>query len=278
MATTRFCPLPANKNQTYHTSVSAANLVKRVTDRRLNTYSEQTDFILDIASHNQVTHLWVKSTGVTEITVMINNVTVKRATRAAGAHAHTVMDAQGRDVDWYGANSDNFENWLLDLRVNAPTDPHAPIDEDNRPEARTTARVGVTVSGASAKVYEIAALDSQVELDAEERFSRFDFTPVWRNYTTHQSITGRLKGIPPVNSEPYRRDLELTILYLENAVHQPLLNFLYANPNFALIPEYTRYPHIIFTEATLPNWEMQLRNLEETLKIHRTLSMRVSEA
>ena len=267
---TYFAPLPANFSKTYRNSVSAANLVKSVTDRRLDTFSSETTFILDIATHNKVSHLWLKSTGVTSVQVVINNAVVKTVTRAG----HTVTDAQGRSVEWKAAETDGFDNWLIDVRI-PPPDPNDPTQ---KPTPRTTSRVGVTVAGASRKVYELAAIDAQIALDAEERFSTFDFTPIWRGWTTHQAITGRLKGIPPLNSEPPRHDLDLSILYLDNAYHQPLLTFLYQNPNFCLVPEYNRYPRIVFTAATLPNWEMQLRRLVANLKTHNTLSLRISES
>ena len=262
-----FAPLPANFNRrTYHTSVTPANVVPSVTDRRLDTYSEETTFVLDTSSYTTITHLWLKSTGVTQVTVTINNQVAANTTRAG----HTVTDAQGRTVDW---KSDGFENYLLDCRIPPPSDrPNDP------PTPRTSSRVGVTVSGANKKVYEIAAIGVSLELDAEERFSTFDFTPIWRGWQTHRTITGRLKGIPPINSEPPRHDLDLSILYLDNAVHQPLLTFLYQNPNFCLVPEYNRYPHIVFSAATLPNWEMQLRRLVQSLKVHNALSLRISEA
>ena len=263
---TYFCPLPANFGNTYTNAVSAANLVKSVTDRRLDTFSSETTFILDTSSNPRVTHLWVKGTGITSIQVVINNAIVETVTRAR----YSVQNAQGHPVEW---QQDGFENYLIDVRIIDTTN-----TPPNPPKPQTTTKVGVTIGGGSAKVVELAAIEARLELEAEERFSEFDFTPVWRNYTTHQNINGRLKGIPPLNSEPYRRDLDMQILYLDTALHQPLLNFLYQNPNFCLIPEYQRYPHILFSEATLPNWEMQLRYLVANLKNHQTLSLRVSEA
>lgn len=263
---TYFCPIPANFGKTYTNAVSAANLVKSVTDRRLDTFSSETTFILDTSSHNKVTHLWMKGTGITSIQVIINNAVVKTQTRLG----YSVQNAQGDTVEW---KQDGFENYLLDVR-NIDTTNHPP----KPPTPQTTTRVGVTIAGANRKVVELAAIDAQIEVNAEERFSQFDFAPVWRNYTTHQNINGRLKGIPPLNAEPYRRDLDLQILYLDTAYHQPLLNFLYQNPNFCLIPEYKRYPHILFSECTLPNWELQLRYLVQNLKNHKTLSLRISEA
>ena len=263
MATTRFCPIPTNFNgNTYHTSIADANLVSSVTDRRLDTFSTEGVFVLDLTDHNAVTHLFVKGTGLDSIVAV--DAANTNLVNLADTSTYSVESAQGLTVDY---SQDGFDNYLFDMRDMAAPD-----------TAITTTVITLTLTGADRKLYEVAAMDAQVELDAEDRFSEFDFSPVWRGYTTHQNINGRIKGIPPLNAEPYRRDLDMTILYMDNAYHQPLLNFLYENPNFCLVPESTRYPHIFFSEATLPNWEAQVRYLVADLKNHRTLSLRISEA
>lgn len=256
MATTRFCPLPANfGGNTYKTSKLAANKIKSVTDRRWDTFSSEGTLILDTTSNPRVTHLWVKGTGITEIQARSSGTLVASQVIAD----FSVQNAQGHDV---AINADGFDNILLPLTG-------APL---------TTTQLDVTISGTNRKVTEIAAIDALIEIDAEERFSQMDFTPVWRGMTTHRPITGRIKSVPPVNKEPYRYNVDMTILYLNNASHQPLINFLYENPNFCLIPEYTRYPNVCLLEATLPNWELQIRNLIEDLKIHQSLSLTVWES
>ena len=257
MSTTRFAKLPTNFKKTYRTAIADANLVSSVTDRRLDTSSAETVFVLDLSANTRATHLFVKAKGLVSVSVTDAGGTMVASQTVA---AYAVTDAQGHNVEF---DQDGFQNLLLPLTG-------APLT--------TTSLTVTAVYGTGGAMVELAALDVQLELDAEERFSQFDFRPVWRGWTTHQNINGRLKGVPPVNAEPYRRDLEMTIKYLDNASHQPLLNFLYENPNFCLVPEYDRYPHILFSECTLPNWELQLRYLAEDLKTHQALSLLISEA
>lgn len=258
MATTHFCGLPANFNgNTYHTSRTPANLVKSVTDRRLDTSSTQSVFVLDLTRNPRVTHVFVKGQGLTSIQVTNGSDVVA----SQSISAFSVSDAQGREVAFDG---DGFQNILLPLTG-------API-------TATMNTLGVTVGGT--RVVELAAIDSRVALDAEERFSQFDFSRQWRRQITHEAITGRRKTIPPVNSEPPRYRCELLINYLDNdQTYNDLLNFFYENPNgFAFLPEPTRYPHLTFTSAILENPEQQLRYIDERLKIHRQLYLSVLEA
>ena len=258
MSKTIFAPLPVNfDGNTYHTSVADANRVRSVVDRRIDTYSSEDVFVLDLTDNPQLTHLFVKGTGIASIAAVdAGNInlfsTVDTSTWA-------VTNAQGAVVEH---NQDGFDNFMI------------PVDSP----PFSASQITVTLTGTGHRLYEVAAIDNRVELNAEERFSQFDFTPVWRGFTTHRMGTGRIKGIPPVNSEPVRRDLALTILYLDNASHQGIVNFLSSHPNFALVPEYGRYPHIVFSEATLPNWQLQVQNLIEDLKIHQSLSLTIGEA
>ena len=262
-AKTLFCKLPENfDGNTYHTAEADANRVKSVVDRRFDTFSTEDVFVLDLTDHESVTHLWVKATGIDSVVAVdASNANLVNLTDTS---TYTVENVQGVTVDH---SEDGFDNYLFDVRDTSAPD-----------TAITTTEITVTLTGTDRKLYEIAALDAQVELDAEGDFSQFDFTPVWRGWATHRMGTGRLKGILPVNSEPPRRDLALTILYLDNASHQPIVNFLSSNPNFALVPEYGRYPHIVFSEATLPNWQLQVQNIVEDLKNHQSLSLTIGEA
>lgn len=248
-AKTLFCKLPANfDGNTYHTAEADANRVKSVVDRRIDTFSTEDVFVLDLTDAPSVTHLWLKGTGIDSVVAV--DASSADLVNLTDTSTYTVENAQGVTVDH---SEDGFDNYLFDVRDTAAPD-----------TAITTTEITVTLTGTDRRLYEVAALDAQVELGAEDDFSQFDFTPVWRGFTTHRMGTGRIKGIPPVNSEPVRRDLALTILYLDNASHQGIVNFLSSNPNFALVPEYGRYPHIVFSEATLPNWNCKCKILLKT--------------
>ena len=259
MANTLFCPIPANFNgNTYHTSKVAANRISTVTDRRLDTSRAAGVFVLDLTSNTKITHLFIKAKnldGNITITGITNTIT-------QAVDTYTVRDAQGNTVKF---NPDGFDNYLISF-----------------PDGTTTSTLTVTVS--TGTVYEIAALDAQVKIDAEKYLLECDFSRVHRAATIHESITGRLKAIPPVNSEPYRWQVALGLLYLN--IHEEtardeynkILDFLTNNPNFAFVPEYTRYPDRVFTAAVLPNFEYQLRYIEETIKIYQGLHFRIAEA
>lgn len=197
MSTTIFAPLPANfDGNTYHTSLLPANRVKSVTDRRLDTFSTETLFVLDLTDNPSVTHLFVKGTDIASIAAVDAGNT--NLFNTVDTSMWEVTNAQGEVV---AHDQDGFDNYLIP--VNSP-----PFSAN---------QITVTLTGTNRKLYEIAALEVQVELDAKERFSQFDFTPVWRGWTTHRMGNGRLKGVPPVNQEPPRDDVSLQILYLDNA-------------------------------------------------------------
>ena len=261
MAVTRFAPLPANfGGNTYRNSKSTGNRIHTVTDRRLDTSSSETTFLLDIEDAGQASHVFVKAKNLTSIAI---NDEDDNALVSDTISSYTVQNAQGQTVDF---TADGFQNLLY------PLDP----DPDNLPV--TTDTLSVMVAGTNTEVYELAAIDSKIELDAETKFSTFDFRRTQRTYQLHEKINGRVVGIPPLNSEPYRWEIALEILYLNNESYDTVLNFLYEYPNFCFIPEYSRYPSRVFTEATLPKAELQLNYLERTLKMHQILQLTIWEA
>ena len=253
MATTRFCPVPANfGGNTYLNSQSAANVLKSVTDRRLDTgldLSTSTLFYLDLSDNPRVTDLYVRGVGITHISLDTSDM--------LDVTSYSVMDAQGRSVAW---DVGGFQHILMPLA-------NSPVLVDS---------VSVTVTGT--RLVEIAAIDTRISIDSEDRLSRMDFRRVHRGSVEHQTIAGRVRRVPPVNSEPYRWELDLGILHLNSVSPQSLLDFFYAYPNFCMIPEYSRYPSRVFTEATLPQSALQLRYLDNRLKQHQILELTVIES
>ena len=262
MATTRFCPVPANfGGNTYLNSQSAANVLKSVTDRRLDTgfdLSTSALFYLDLSSNRRVTHLYVRGVGITHISVDTSDV--------LDVTSYSVEDAQGFVSDWESTQertSDwalyGFQHILMPL-ANSPV-----VDS-----------VSVTVTGT--RVVEIAAIDTRIRLDSESRLSRMDFRRVRRGSVEHRTITGRVRRVPPVNMEPYRWELDLGIIYLNRVSPESILEFFNEYPNFCMIPEYSRYPSRVFTEATLPQSALQLRYLDNSLKQHQILELTIMES
>ena len=119
MSQTLFAPIPANFNgNTYHTSGADANLISRAKDRRLDTYTDENDLVLDTSDNTSVTHLWVKGKDITQIEITISGSVVLTQTETADA----VEDAQGNDADW---EQEGFQNFLQDIRDTA-NDPLVP--------------------------------------------------------------------------------------------------------------------------------------------------------
>ena len=258
MATTRFCPLPANfGGNTYHTAKSDANKISSVTDRRLDTFYYDANqlsptIVLDISSVGSISHVFVKGKSLTYLAMSEGGV--------ADLTTFAVTDAQGNTVPH---DRDDYQNILFELE-------NGPI---------TTDEISATITGTgNYQIVEVAAINSEIEFDAESRFTTMNFKRIHRAWQTHEKLNGRITGVPPVNAEPFRWELELGILSLNEPDYDALLNFLYTYPNFCLIPEYTRYPDRVFTEATLPNGELQIRYLEQNLKQHQILELMVWEA
>ena len=254
MATTLLCPVPANfGGNTYLNSQSDVNVLGSVVDRRLDTGQELsaagTVVYLDVSAHARVTHLFVKGVGISNISLDTGDV--------LDVTSFSVMDEQGGVSDW---REDGFQNILLPLAS-------APV---------SVGSLTVTLSGV--RLVEIAALDTRISLDAESRFSRMDFRRRRRGSRQHQTITGRVRSVPPVNAEPYRWELDLGILHLDGVSPQVLLDFFEAYPNFCIVPEYSRYPSRVFTEALLPQAELQLRYVDARLKQHQILELNIIES
>lgn len=258
---TLLCPPIVNfGGNTYKKSVSDANRITTVTDRRLDTYSSESVFVLDTvqdAANTDVTHLYIKGKGITRI--QISGVGVVGAAIDQQAAAYAVQNAQGGTTDY---EADGYQNFLFGLNRTGH-------------ENWNVNRITITITGDPHKqVYEIAAFNAVMVFDSQRYYRQLAYNRTHRGSRLREYITGRVKRIDPVNKEPHRWRVRTALKNRwmnDPPIGKTLQNFFDTYPNFAMIPEYSRWTDRVFSAATLENPEYQLNFLGDNTESYEML-------
>ena len=248
---TLLCKPVVNFNgKTYHTSVTDGNQVYTVTDRLLHTFSTEGVYILDTVYpgniNADVSHIFIKGKN-------IERIQISGVGSVGNPIDQQVADYEVQNAQQQGTNFiiNDFQNFLFILsRSNTPTD------------VWNASRIQIRITGSSRRVYEIAALEKVFAFDSQKYYRQLAYNRTHRASVLHEKITGRVKRIDPLNQEPKRWRVRMGIknrFMNETPIGQDLQNFFDNHPNFAMVPEYSRWADRVFTEATLENPDAQLQ-------------------
>lgn len=262
-----FCPLPVNLNRTYRNSKADANLIKTVTDRKLNTFSSDATIFLDTtdAAGNPtiVSHIYIKAKNLTNVGISGTGTHIG-SSLSQSMSTFQVTDAQGTVVSFV---QDGYQNVLLNLPYSVG---------NTNTNFWIASGITLTLQGTDREVYEVAAFQSLIAIPADNKYTNFDYFHQKRGEIIKRNAAKRLRAIPAINNEPARGGLDLTINYLNDESYQSLINFFDLYPNFAFIPYYGKYPHRVWT-AAVKDGDLEARYIGRSNK-HSRVSLRILEA
>ena len=262
-----FCPLPANKDNTFSAaSLADAALVASATDRQ-NTHSSHPSYWCNLTSQPNVNLVYIQAKNVGTIRIY-NGISL---VGSIDDGSYDVTTEQGQESKY---KINDIAHYLI------------PLTLQQNQDFITTNLLKINITGTNFEVYEIACLYSprdyrikaETDADGEGQLVRFDIQPTLRGYTTRQDIKGQLDFIPPLGDLPVRYSTELGLAY-DHPTWQKLIPFFAENRSgFSLIQEYGRYPCRIYTKCGLQSFDWAIQRLVEDLKKYQNVFFTIMEA
>lgn len=212
---------------------NASNIISDVNDNDYNTYSELTDFAVDISDGSSPTK-------VDAVFIICSGVTQHSGTPSGGT-------GSGWSNEAVPTNVQNFNGVDTAITVNG-LQRHLVLFEN----AFTATSVRIQFSGASLKVYEILLLEFGFELNANKAdFSELTPTKVDRTGVLNSTVLGRVSRSAPIGRERHKWEVNCRVNvvpgrseFMESV--DEILAWQEENPNFVFAQEYSRYPARVY--------------------------------
>ena len=215
---------------------SPTEIVRAVVDNDDNTFSDETDYDLDISQDTQPTRVdavFIKSKGVSR----------HSGTPTGGnGTGWTNVDVPATVQNWEGSDVNTtvlgFQHHLMLL------DSHF-----------TATNVRVRFQGTNIEIYELMLLEFIMEIDANGDFVEINPDYVDRSAVIHTSPDGGIRRSSPLGSGRSKWETNFVVKVVPGkTVLESVDEFLYLmseNPNFVFSQEFSRYPARVYPASFL---------------------------
>lgn len=217
------------------TEHGATTVIREIADNNYNTFSDATDFDIDISDGTNPTR-------VDAVFVKSKNVTSYDGTPSGGSGTGWTSRSMPTAVDNFNGVSvsttvDGFQHDLYLLSTHF-----------------TATSVRLEFSGTNAEIYEVMLLEVGLEIDGNDvdlgGFYRFDRRLVDRTGAIDTSPQGQLTRTPPVDNARQRRNIDAEIRIKPDVSTlgnvDTFLYFMEANPQVVVSEEFSRYPDAVY--------------------------------
>ena len=250
MHQTKFFKYPMNYLDFDRNLDSNGDAVFEIADNDYNTFSQLDEYTINITDDGtatgvatEFTHVFIKCTGVTEVSINSESITIPS----------TVVNYAGRDVR---IDPDGYQNFL-----------HQSYDYVGaKPTAKT---IELAFTGSNIKIYEVMILDEVLYLDSNRSFTEISYRMADRSSILQKDLAERITKVPGINQDRWKWDINYQQLFLpeqinptdlDEDIYNKVLNFIRnrtLSDNFVFCGKYSDYPQRIYP-ATFPNPEMQM--------------------
>ena len=245
--------------------------VPQIADNDYNTFGTSTRYVIDISDGSNATsftHIFLKSTGVSQISI----------SSSGGVHTNetginiptTVVNYAGIDVR---INPDGYQNYL-----------HESYDRiGNKPTATS-----LTIEVDAGDVYELMILDEVMFLDSNRQYTEISYKLSDRSSILQKDIADRITKVPGINDDRWKWDTDYQATFLAEHIsnidpnedlYNKLINFIRNRPvsnNFVFCGEYSAYPERV-APCTFPNTDMQVAFLSRSKSSGESINFTVME-